>query len=118
MDAFDKTVQKTKDAFDVVFKKTEEFVSVGKQKLSVANLNNKLNKAYAKLGKLQFGQIKSSDYLNPEVAKVVSEIKKLITEIKALNDEIDLAEGKITCSKCGSKAPAKSQFCNNCGEHF
>ena len=118
MDNFDNTVQKAKDAFDIVFKKTEDLVNVGKQKLSVANLNNKLNKAYANLGRLQFNLIKDSELENSEVAKCVNEIKKLKEEIKNLMNEIDLAEGKITCAKCKAKSPAKSLFCNNCGERL
>jgi CHASE3 domain sensor protein len=118
MDNFDNTVQKAKDAFDIVFKKTEDLVNVGKQRLNLANLNNKLNKAYASLGKLQFELIKDLDNENSAVASYVSEIKKLKSDIKNLMDEIDSAEGKITCSKCNAKSPAKSLFCSNCGERL
>ena len=118
MDNFDNTVQKAKDAFDIVFKKTEDLVNIGKQKLSVANLNNKLNKAYANLGKLQFDLIKDSNDQTEVVAVLVSEIKQLKAEIKTLMNEIDSAEGKITCTKCNAKSPAKSSFCSNCGERF
>ena len=118
MDNFDNTVQKAKDAFDIVLKKTEDLVNVGKQKISVASLNNKLNKAYANLGKLQFDLIKDSDNQTEEVIALVSEIKQLKAEIKTLMDEIDSAEGKITCAKCKAKSPAKALFCSNCGERF
>lgn len=118
MDNFDNTVQKAKDAFDIVFKKTEDLVNIGKQKLSVSNLNNKLNKAYANLGKLQFDLIKDSDNQTEAVAACVSEIKQLKSDIKKLMNEIDNAEGKVTCAKCKAKSPAKSLFCSNCGERF
>ena len=50
-------------------------------------------------------------------------ILKSIAKVKSSNpvfvlDEIDKVEGKITCPKCGFKAPAKSAFCNKCGERF
>lgn len=118
MDAFEKTVQKAKDAFDIAVNKTGEFVNVSKLKISVANLNGKLEKAYAALGKIQFNTLKEADIENAEVSAAVIEIKHIRSEIKQLLKEIDSVEGKITCPKCGSKAPAKSAFCNKCGERF
>ena len=118
MDAFDKTVQKAKSAFDIAVTKTGEFVNIGKLKLSVANFNNKLEKAYAELGKVQFKYLKDTNIEDEEASAAVIEIKHIRNEIKQLLEEIDKAEGKITCPKCGSKAPAKSTFCNKCGEQF
>lgn len=118
MDAFDKTVQKAKSAFDIAVNKTGEFVNVSKLKISVANLNNKLEKAYATLGKIQFNKFKDADIEDVEVSDAVIEIKHIRSEIKQLLKEIDSIEGKITCPKCGCKAPAKSSFCNKCGERF
>lgn len=118
MDVFDKTVQKAKSIFDVAVDKTGEFVNTGKLKISVASLNNKLEKAYAELGKLQFKALKDADIENVDVSAVVVEIKHIRSQIKQLLEEIDAAEGKITCPKCGSKSPAKSAFCNKCGERF
>lgn len=118
MDIFDETVQKAKNAFDIAVKKTGELVTTSKQKISVANLENKLTKAYAELGKLQFKALKDADIEDPVVASAVFEIKQIVNEIKQLLDEIDKNEGKLTCSKCGCKSPSGSTFCNNCGERF
>ena len=118
MDSFDKTVQKAKTAFDVAVNKTSEFVNIGKLKISVANLNNKLQKAYAQLGKIQYKSLKDVNVENAEVSAAVLEIKRIRDEMKKLLQEIDAVEGKITCPKCGSKVPAKSAFCNKCGERL
>ncbi|MBE6762323.1 MAG: zinc ribbon domain-containing protein [Ruminococcaceae bacterium] len=118
MDAFDKTVQKAKDVFDIAINKTGEFVNVSKLKISVSSLNNKLEKAYARLGKIQFKALKDANIENVEIASTVAEIKHIRSEIKTLLDQIDELEGKSTCPKCGCKVPAKSAFCNNCGERF
>lgn len=115
MDSFDQTVQKAKEAFSVACKKTSDVVAIQKQKLELSSLQNKLNKAYAVLGRLEFNNIKNTDCGDPAKAAAVSEIKSLLCEIKELKNDIDKAEGKITCPKCGSKAPAKSRFCNACG---
>ena len=113
---FEETFQKAKDIFDVAVKKTGDFVSVSKQKISVSGLENKLNRAYAELGKLQYGTLKDAEIEDTDLASAVGEIKRLTQEIKDLTDEIDEAEGKVTCSKCGEKSPADSAFCNKCGE--
>ena len=118
MDKFEETLQKAKDIFDVAVKKTGDFVSVSKQKISVTGLENKLNNAYAQLGKLQYKTLKDSEIDDPAISSAVCEIKHLISEIKVLLDEIDEAQGKCTCSKCGEKSPAKSAFCNKCGAPF
>lgn len=118
MDAFDKTVQKAKNVLGIAVNKTGEFVNVSKLKISVAALDSKLEKAYAELGKLQFKSLNESEIENPEVSAAVFEIKHIISEIKTLLDEIDKTEGKLTCPKCGCKVPAKSAFCNKCGEQF
>ena len=88
MDSFDKTVQKAKDVFDIAVNKTGEFVNVSKLKISVANLNNKLEKAYAELGKVQFKVLKDSNLENPQTSAAVFEIKRIINEIKDLLEEI------------------------------
>ena len=118
MDTFDKTVQKAKDVFDIAINKTGEFVNVSKLKFSVASLNNKLEKKYAQLGKTHFKMLKDANIENVEIASTVAEIKHIRNEIRGLLQEIDELEGKITCKKCGCKAPNKSIFCNNCGERF
>lgn len=116
MDKFEETFQKAKDIFDVAVKKTGDFVSVSKQKISVSGLENKLNNAYAELGKLQYNTLKDAEIEDHALSSAVGEIKNLIGEIKALTDEIDEAEGKITCTKCGEKSPTGSAFCNKCGK--
>ena len=65
-----------------------------------------------------FKYLKDANIEDEEVSAAVIEIKHIRNEIKQLLEEIDKAEGKITCPKCGSKAPAKSTFCNKCGEQF
>ena len=118
MDSFDKTVQKAKSALDIAVNKTGEFVNLGKLKISAANLNNKLEKAYAELGKIQFKTLKDVDVENSQVNSIILEIKQIRKESKQLLEKIDSIEGKITCPKCGSRAPVKSFFCNKCGERF
>lgn len=118
MGAFDKTIQKAKNVLDIAVNKTSEYVNIGKLRNSVATLNNKLEKAYAELGKIQFEALKDTDIEDAKVSAVVLEIENIKKEIKQLLQEISEVEGKITCPKCGNKAPVNSAFCNKCGERF
>ena len=118
MGAFDKTVRKAKNAFNIAVNKTSEYVNIGKLRNSVAALNNKLEKTYAYLGKMQFETLKDANIEDTEVSAAVLEIKSIKSEIKQLLQEISEVEGRIICAKCGNKAPANSVFCNKCGERF
>ena len=115
MDIFDETIQKAKGVFDSAVKKTEEFVLVGKQKISVSALENKLLKAYAELGRLQFKTLKNSEIDDPEVSAAVLEIKQIICDIKQALGEMEAVDGKPTCPRCKNRAPKGSEFCNKCG---
>ena len=115
MDTFDSTVQKAKEVFDTAVKKTGNFVSVSKRKIELSTLYGKLEKAYAKLGKIQYNKIKNEETDDVKTSSVIVEIKHILNDIKNLKEEIDKAEGKIECPKCGKNAPANSSFCNYCG---
>ena len=116
MNEFDNVIQKAKDIFSVTAQKTESFVNLSKQKLSLSTLYNKLDKAYSLLGKKVFIEIKNNEIDDSETSGLVNDIKNLLSEIKLLQDEIDNAEGKVHCSNCGKKSPSGSAFCNFCGE--
>lgn len=116
MNEFDNVIQKAKDIFSVTAQKTESFVNLSKQKLSLSTLYNKLDKAYSLLGKKVFIEIKNNKIDDSETSAIVDDIKRLLSEIKLLQNEIDNAEGKVYCSNCGKKSPSGSAFCNFCGE--
>lgn len=115
MDALDQTVEKAKEIFNVACKKTGEVVTLQKQKIDLAALENKLNKSYAKLGRLVFERMKDTEIDSPAIAEVVLDIKGRLFDVERLRDEISKAQGKITCAECGAKVPASSSFCNFCG---
>ena len=51
MDNFEEALNKAKEVATAAFKKTEEVINIQKQKIDIATLNNKLNNAYAELGR-------------------------------------------------------------------
>jgi hypothetical protein len=118
VDKFDETVQKAKDVFESAVKKTEEFVFIGKQKISITALENKLSKAYIQLGKLQFNALKDCEIEDAKVSSAISEIKRIKSEIQLLLTEVEKVNGKKVCPNCKNKAPGGSGFCNKCGTPF
>ena len=116
MDFFDNVLNKTKEAFDVVSKKTGEIVTVEKQKFDVSSLKSKLEKDYAELGRLYFKSIDTTDGLDAKEKALVEEINKKLEAINELNVEIANAKAKRFCPSCKAAIADNSVYCSNCGE--
>ena len=90
MGFLDDAIIKTKEVLDVACKKTDEIVTVEKQKFNIASLKSKREKYYAKLGKIYFEIIKENpEDQSEEVCSLVDDICNKNDEIARLNDEID-----------------------------
>ncbi len=115
MDAFEQTVQKAKELFDVACQKTGEAVSLQKLKFDLTTLENKLQKAYAKLGEILYFQDDSTS--SPTVAeqKTRQEISSLLSAIEAKKEEISSAKGERGCSHCNHRFSKPAKFCPVCG---
>lgn len=89
MGFLDDAITKTKEVFDVACKKTDEIVTVEKQRFNIASLKTKREKDYIELGKIYFNMIKD-DYedANEEVRNLVCEIIQKNEEIERLTEEI------------------------------
>lgn len=79
---------KTKEAFDIACKKTDEVVSVEKLKFNISTIKKNREKEYVELGKIYFEKIKDSTELNEDEQKIVNGIIKKNAEIEDLNREI------------------------------
>lgn len=118
METFDKTIIMAKEAFSSAYKKTGEIINIQKQKLALAAKCTELEKLYAEFGRMQYKKICGQKVDDSGAELIISDIKNQLKEMKALKEIIDKAEGKVTCPICGTKAPAKSNFCNSCGASF
>lgn len=88
MDFFDSALDKAKEAIEIVSKKTEEVVSVQKQKYNIAALKHKNAKCFESLGEIYFEQI-CGTYIDDD------EIKDLVDLIIENNTQIETLEAKI-----------------------
>lgn len=116
MGFLDDAINKTKEVFDVACKKTDEVVTVEKQKFNIASLKSKREKDYADLGRIYFESVKDSCDLDDETRNLVDAIREKNEEISRLNKDIQNIKNKRVCPKCNANIDANSVYCNNCGE--
>ena len=116
MGFLDDAINKTKEAFDVVCKKTDEVVTVEKQKFNIASLKSKREKDYAVLGKIYFELVKDSADLEDDTRNLVDAITEKNEEIARLNEDIQNVKNKRVCPNCNANIDINSSYCNNCGQ--
>ena len=114
---FNDIVDKAKQGFEVVYKKTEDVVNVSKLKLDKASLESKLSKSYEMLGQICYqSAINGEDFGSEEVKALVDDITNNISEIEELEVKIQGFKNKKMCPNCHSSIEANSVFCNKCGK--
>lgn len=116
MGFLDDAINKTKEAFDVACKKTDEVVTVEKQKFNIASLKSKREKDYADLGKIYFELVKDSADLEDDTRNLVDAITEKNEEIARLNEDIQNVKNKRVCPNCNANIDINSSYCNNCGQ--
>ena len=108
-------VGKTKEVFDIACKKTDEILTLEKQKFNLASLKSKREKDFATLGRIYFELVKDDENAGEDVLNIVDEIAAKSEEIDRLEAEIRYAKYQRVCSECGCSVDANSAFCGKCG---
>lgn len=112
---FDDALSKTKDFFNVAYKKTGEVVNIEKQKFDVASLKSKREKDFAALGEIYYNIAKEQEEVSEDIKLLLDAISEKNEEIDRLNKEIQAAKNKRVCPNCNANIDADSAFCNTCG---
>lgn len=115
MDFIDTAVSKTKEAFDLACKKTNEVVGIQKLKFEVSALESKRAKDFEALGELYYEKLKNEEIEDSAAAELVSAIKQKTEKIVELRSEILSAKNRRVCHACGASIEGNSRFCNICG---
>lgn len=115
MGFLDDAISKTKEVFDIACKKTDEVVTIEKEKFNIASLKSKREKDYADLGRIYFDLVKDSDDLSDETRNLVDAIIEKNEEIIRLNEDIQNIKNKRVCPNCNANIDINSSFCNSCG---
>ena len=116
MGFLDDAINKTKEVLDVAYKKTDEVVTVEKQKFNIASLKSKREKDYADLGRVYFELVKDNTDLDDNTRNLVDAIREKSEEIARLNEDIQSIKNKRICPYCNANIDANSAFCNSCGK--
>ena len=90
MDFLENALNTAKEALEIVSQKTEEVVSVGKQKYTSASLKNKNNKCFEALGRIYFEQICDTETDDEKADFLVKTIIQTQEKIAELNEELNL----------------------------
>ncbi len=115
MDFFDSALEKAKEAFEIVSKKTGEVVTTQKQKFDIASLESKRAKDFEKLGEIYFSLIKNSEIEDVETKNLVEAIVKKENEIFQLKDELNAARYQRICPVCKANISKTAVYCSVCG---
>ncbi len=115
MGFFDDALNKTKEVLNVAYKKTDEVVTIEKQKFAIASLKSKREKDYADLGRIYYEIIKESTDIDDNTRNLVDAISEKNEEIARLNEDIQNIRNKRVCPHCNASIDINSAFCNNCG---
>ncbi len=116
MGFLDDAINKTKEVLDVACKKTDEVVTVEKQKFNIASLKSKLEKDYADLGRIYYELAKDNTDLDDNTRNLVDAIVEKNEEIARLNADIQNIKNKRVCPACKANIDKNSAYCNNCGK--
>lgn len=116
MEFFDDALNKTKEVFGVVSKKTEDAFNTGKVKYEITSLENKKSKDFASLGKIYFELLKDSEDISEEAKEIIDSIKEKNEKIEELNEFLKTFKSRVVCPKCGAVIEGNSVFCSACGE--
>ena len=111
MDNFEEALNKAKEVATAAYKKTEEVLSVQKQRLEIATLNSKLKDAFATLGETVYNQGIDLSFAQENI----EDIEQLKAKISSLQAEIRKTKYKEICSACGKEIEKDTAFCSHCG---
>lgn len=118
MEFFENAVNKARDVLDAAYKKTEEVVSVQKQKYDIASMKSKLNKDFEAFGRACLDFVSNDGEITSEAKFLASEILRKQAEIDAAQAELDKTQGKKLCEKCGFPNISEAHYCAACGNSF
>lgn len=105
----------TKKAVGSVEKFAGNTVEYSKLKISLAGLNEKLEKKYVELGKIAYGSLETGSDLKQTSLHVIEDIKLLISQINEKNEILSKLKSEKVCTSCGSKNNEKATYCIKCG---
>lgn len=113
MGLFENAVNTAKSAAKNVGKKAEEVLDLSRNKLNIAELENKLNDSYAALGMLYYNYLENGTTDPGREQELVHEIDEANAAIKDLKETINELRNRVTCPACAAANAPEACFVPN-----
>ena len=93
--------------------KTKEVAEFTKVNAKILEIQNKLDKAYAEVGRkyIELHPINDED----DMKAVVDAAYALEDQLKELHKQLQELKGTMKCEVCGAECDAEAAFCSKCG---
>lgn len=115
MGLFENAVNTARSAAKTVGKKAEEVLDLSRNKLSISELENKLEASYASLGMLYYNYLENGTTDPEKEQALVSEIDGIHAAVRELKENINEMRNRVTCPACAAANDPQAVFCSQCG---
>jgi hypothetical protein len=115
MDNNNSFVEKAREIFDNLGKKTDEAIRISKLKASKATIKLELRDAYSKLGGAFYDARKYGNNNEAQISQLVLNIDTLIEKTHTLDANINDLINKSICKVCGTVNLKTARYCQHCG---
>ena len=107
-------IDKAKEFAQTATEKSQDLYQISKCKFEIAQLNVKLDKNYASIGKKVYDAAKIGEEM-PDFAALIEEIDLLKADIEEQKDIISSIKKTVRCAVCGADVNEDDPFCPKCG---
>lgn len=114
MPTFDEIMNKAKELAQTAGDKSQEVYAVAKAKIEISDLERKIQKNFASIGKTFYECEKSGEAM-PDTSALIEEIDLLKKEIEDKESEICKVKSNAVCPNCGADIVSGNDFCPKCG---
>ncbi|MBS5873204.1 MAG: zinc ribbon domain-containing protein [Clostridiales bacterium] len=115
MGLFENAVNTARSAAKTVGKKAEEVLDLSRNKLSISELENKLEASYASLGMLYYNYLENGTTDPEKEQALVREIDGINAAVRELKENINEMRNRVTCPACAAANDPQAVFCSQCG---
>lgn len=115
MGLFENAVNTARSAAKTVGKKAEEVLDLSRNKLSISELENKLEASYASLGMLYYNYLENGTTDPEKEQALVREIDGIHAAVRELKENINEMRNRVTCPACTAANDPQAVFCSQCG---
>lgn len=111
----DNLTRKVTETAKTAAKKSGELVETTKISMAISGEEEKINKAYAQIGKDIYEAYAAGYEIPKGFEEKCLEIKSIQNEINSLKEKIAELKGIKYCIQCGSEMERNVVFCSKCG---